>query len=352
MTLRNSSFKRPERPAHVRTPAVPIPLDQRRGVIARCDGMAERANIEVESWMPVVDYEGYYEVSSFGRVRSLDRTVRSAPGRTRLRRGKVLKYRIDSASAGYSYVNLSREGVARKRNVHALVLEAFVGPRPTPGHQACHANGDRTDARLTNLRWDTPIGNASDKDLHGTHGRGERSATAKLSEADVEAILQSPLSSIKLGESIGVASSTVRAVRLGQNWSSSTGISRPKSAAPVRDESYRRLVAALPCFVCHVEGRSQAAHPNTGKAKGRKLSDHLCFPLCCDQLGAPGHHWLFDQYRLVPKADMPDFERRAYHWTVRELLARGLWPARLPIPDLRTLNRPTPAACRTTLERL
>jgi hypothetical protein len=69
---------------------------------------------------------------------------------------------------------------------------------------------------------------------------------------------------------------------------------RPKDA-PVRDEAYRRLVAALPCIACGKRGRSQAAH---GPALGRgiKASDLELFPLCADEPGAVGCHKKFDTY--------------------------------------------------------
>lgn len=107
----------------------------------------------------------------------------------------------------------------------------------------------------------------------------------------------------------------------------------PKPPEPVRDKEYRRLVAALPCFSCKANGQSQAAHPNTGKAKGKKTCDLLVFPLCT--IGSMDCHGRFDTYRLVPRTEMPEFERRAYQWTVRQLLARGEWPKHLPIPDIR-----------------
>lgn len=69
-----------------------------------------------------------------------------------------------------------------------------------------------------------------------------------------------------------------------------------------RSEAYRRLVAALPCACCGIYGRSQAAHPNTGKGMGLKTNDRDCFPLCSDGPDWRGCHSLFDQGALYPKA--------------------------------------------------
>jgi hypothetical protein len=97
-------------------------------------------------------------------------------------------------------------------------------------------------------------------------------------------------------------------------------VSVPKSE-PLRDKSYRRWVASLPCYECRIQGYSQCAHGNTGKAKGRKNSDEGCFPMCADRPGIVGCHTRFDRYQLVSRADMPDYERRAAAWTL--LQSRG-----------------------------
>lgn len=179
----------------------------------------------MERWRSVVGYEGFYEVSEFGGVRSLDRV--GVCGRPRaLHRGRVLKPFVDSGN-GYLAVNLSKCGKAKKRTVHTLVLEAFVGPRPL-GMEGCHGDGDRTNARLGNLSWGTPEKNWDDKRRHGTATVGERSPSAKLTEDQVSMILASKLSSLKLAPLLGVASSTIRAVRLGQNWKHSTGLGRAR----------------------------------------------------------------------------------------------------------------------------
>lgn len=123
-----------------------------------------------ECWLPVVGYEGYYEVSDRGRVRSLDRWV-EGPNRwgatsRYYRLGQMLK--PVTLPAGYRFVGLSRAGHVRRRAIHTLVLQAFVGPR-LDGTEACHGNGNPADNNLINLRWDTRRENILDAVRHGTN---------------------------------------------------------------------------------------------------------------------------------------------------------------------------------------
>ena len=121
-----------------------------------------------ETWRPVIGYEGYYDVSDFGRVRSVDRYVHNRDGwPPMLKRGQIMK---QSATGGYLAVNLHRKGQKmRRRPVHLLVIEAFQGERPSPSHVACHCDGDRFNNENSNLRWDTRSANAQDAIRHGTH---------------------------------------------------------------------------------------------------------------------------------------------------------------------------------------
>jgi hypothetical protein len=86
----------------------------------------------------------------------------------------------------------------------------------------------------------------------------------------------------------------------------------PKAPKPVRSEPYRRLVAALPCINCTLEGYSQAAHPNAGKAKGMKACDLLCFPLC--SVAGNDCHRKFDQYQYGTSGYQAELEEL---WTAR-----------------------------------
>lgn len=113
-----------------------------------------------ESWLPVVDYEGYYEVSDQGRVRSLDRRSRH-----RVYQGRILKPIV--SKGGCRVLHLSVNGQVSNCRVHVMVMAAFVGPKPV-GTQVCHNNGDPSDNRLVNLRYDTPAANAMDTLRHGT----------------------------------------------------------------------------------------------------------------------------------------------------------------------------------------
>src|ERR1700757_1678122 len=105
---------------------------------------------DYEDWLPVRGYEGQYEVSNLGRVRSIARSVRGRDGSTRAIKGKVLTPRIrpDLTHA----VNLWVQNDYRQVPIRRVVLEAFDQPRPT-GYDAANKNGDPSDNRLSNLEW-------------------------------------------------------------------------------------------------------------------------------------------------------------------------------------------------------
>lgn len=112
----------------------------------------------VENWKPIPSYPGY-EASDLGRVRSVDRTVKTKNGVRRysgniLRPGRML--------SGHLSVAL---GKGKSVCVHTAVLAAFVGPRPT-GLEGCHNNGNPSDNRLSNLRWDTRSENMQEVARH------------------------------------------------------------------------------------------------------------------------------------------------------------------------------------------
>lgn len=124
-------------------------------------------------WRPVVDYPGY-EISDEGQVRSLDRTITCSNGVQQRRKGQLLSTKLDAS--GYCRVSLYRDGersgskqAARRRKVHHLVLEAFVGPRPEASKGGLHWDDDPYNNSLPNLRWGTQSENVTDKVRNGKH---------------------------------------------------------------------------------------------------------------------------------------------------------------------------------------
>lgn len=120
----------------------------------------------VETWLPLPGYEGYYEVSDLGGVRSVDRTITAANGRRMSFKGCLRKLQLNNGRVTVT-LNLPDSG-KQSHQVSVLVLKAFAGPRP-PGMEGCHNNGDPLDNRLINLRWDTRSENHRDAVRHGTH---------------------------------------------------------------------------------------------------------------------------------------------------------------------------------------
>lgn len=119
-----------------------------------------------EQWKPVVGYEGAYEVSDLGNIRSLPHARRGRNSSVRRFPARALRGWVNGN--GYRAVTLVADGKDHTALIHRLVLEAFVGPCPD-GMEALHGNGNRTDARLSNLRWGTRPENRLDAVRHGTH---------------------------------------------------------------------------------------------------------------------------------------------------------------------------------------
>jgi hypothetical protein len=160
-----------------------------------------------ERWLPVVGFEGRYEVSDYGRVRSL------------LGRGRIMTQWRDAKRGGRFKVSLMlTDTSSRSLWVHRLVALAFLGP-PAPDQEVAHWNGVATDNRLENLRWATRLENAADSKRLGTYS-GQRSSNAKLTDDEALEVwrLCHTMSDGRIGRMLGVSMGAVRAIREGRGF--------------------------------------------------------------------------------------------------------------------------------------
>ncbi len=161
-----------------------------------------------EEWRQITAINGV-EVSSLGRIRSW-----VPPGSSTQRRASPIILRLALGGSGYPTL-VRRIGNFK---VHHLVLAAFVGPRPSPQHQARHLNGCRTDNRVENLAWGTCRENYADKVAHKTEPSGARNGSAKLTWDDARKIRTSNESPRTLAGRYGISTIAVWRIRSGRSW--------------------------------------------------------------------------------------------------------------------------------------
>ena len=162
-----------------------------------------------EEWRPVVGWEGLYEVSNCGRVRSIYRGHGS---------GRIINGALDHL--GRRNLLLCRGPIRKNARAHTLVLTAFVGNKPA-GMQCCHNDGNPSNNHISNLRWDTPKNNQADRIRHGTNLCGVQMHLAKLNPEKVREIRRKRAEGMTLealGFEYGVDHAAIWLVAKGRTW--------------------------------------------------------------------------------------------------------------------------------------
>lgn len=188
--------------------------------------------MDSEIWRDISGYDGKYQVSNFGRVKSFKSGM-----------ARILKPGQDRG--GYLTVHLSRDNKGKKHRVHRLVAEAFI-PNPDGKPQVNHIDGVKTNNHVNNLEWVTPSENIRHALATGLFPQGEDRTDAKLTNAQVVYIRENPdgLTCAQLGEMFGVDDATIGRIQCGKCYRNAGGKIRNKRGVPddIRDEIRRLYV--------------------------------------------------------------------------------------------------------------
>ena len=161
-----------------------------------------------EIWKDIPGFEGRYQVSNLGIVKSLIRPYQI--------KSIVLKPMVNKS--GYLYIHLYKDCKQHHKFIHRLVLRTFTGSCPV-GMETRHLNGIKADNRLENLRWDTKSENGKDRVKHGSIYKGGKNGRAKLTEDNVKYIRSSNEQGVLLASRFRVSPQTICSIKQGRNWS-------------------------------------------------------------------------------------------------------------------------------------
>ena len=179
-----------------------------------------------EMFVDIRGYEGYYQVSNYGKVRSLDRVIKEKTGKTQTLKGRVLKLRINPG--GYYYVGLGKNGTKATFAIHQLVAQAFI-PNPYNKKTVNHLDGNKLNNSVANLEWSTYSENLEHAYKIGLRRAVKSSEVAsknykrKLTEQQVKEIklliAAKSLTLKQIANQYNVGRSTIASIKSGRSWS-------------------------------------------------------------------------------------------------------------------------------------
>lgn len=168
-------------------------------------------------WKTIPDYNGLYEASDDGHIRSVTRKITSCTGQEYMHHGKELK--PDVLKNGYSIVHLMKDGSRKARYIHRLVAETFL-PNEENLPTVNHIDGDKKNCSVQNLEWSSYSSNNQHAYDTGLKPRGEGFYNAKLCEDDVREIRRNGKCETykTIGDRYHVSPATIRDVLLNKTW--------------------------------------------------------------------------------------------------------------------------------------
>ncbi|QJT70467.1 hypothetical protein [Microcystis phage MaeS] len=173
-----------------------------------------------EIWLDIIGYEGQYQISNLGKVRSLDRI----DTRGYNQKGRILRIKF-TKNTGYATVSLSSGSQVVQHRVHQLVAKHFV-QNPYNKRVVNHIDGDKKNNNYDNLEWNTHSENnkhAIDNGLRNS-SKGEKHGKSKLTKNDVIFIRSNydpsneELNAQSLADKFGVKKRAIFGVILKETW--------------------------------------------------------------------------------------------------------------------------------------
>lgn len=178
-----------------------------------------------EVWKDVKDYEGAYQVSNLGRIRSLDRAAYYRGGRVKNIKGKIISSKVQDGR--YPQVALFKEGILKGFRVHRLVADVFIC-NPENKTQVNHINGIKSDNRVENLEWNTPLENNTHAILNGLKSfdkmgrKGQENKRTNLTDLEAMEIYKLAIDKVmtqeKIADKYKVTRSVVNSIKRKDNW--------------------------------------------------------------------------------------------------------------------------------------
>ena len=172
-----------------------------------------------ETWNNIKNYEGLYEVSNTGRVRSVKRSITHKNGKIRVYPSKEKSTEINNC--GYPRTGLSKDGKQIKYFIHRIVAEAFI-PNPDNLKQVNHKDGNKLNNDVSNLEWVSQVRNIQHSiDIGLRKVTGSDNSQSKLTEVDVVRIKRMIIlgeTLTRISELYEVSVSVISRIKLGKSW--------------------------------------------------------------------------------------------------------------------------------------
>ena len=170
--------------------------------------------MESEIWKPISGYEGLYEVSNLGRVKSLSRFQSTTE--------RILKGEYDNR--GYYRVRLSKENITKKFQIHRLVASVFIKNPSFVRLQINHIDGNPSNNNVSNLEWCTHSENMKHAFKTGLQSlKGEKNTQSKLTEPDIiyiRKLLRYGVYQKDIAKEFGVSRRCITDINIGKTWCS------------------------------------------------------------------------------------------------------------------------------------